>query len=117
MRVVYTFIYKRWARRKKRRWRVCAKRLGVRARQRRFVPPTGVAAQPEEFCLTTPSRQKNQSGCHVDLFPPPHCGQTTLQYCWLAAAITVLVIFTDGDASTLVETLVQLTRLVELCIQ
>jgi len=31
---------------------VCAKRLGVRARQRRFVPQTGVVAQPEEFCLT-----------------------------------------------------------------
>ena len=32
------------------RWR--AKRLGARARQRRFAPPPGLMAHPEEFCLT-----------------------------------------------------------------
>ena len=35
-----------------RRLPVCAKRLGVRAHQRRFGPETGVVSPSEEFCLT-----------------------------------------------------------------
>jgi len=54
MRVVSIFLDKRRADSEKRLWLVWvnAQRLGVRARQRRFGPETGVVAQPEEFCLT-----------------------------------------------------------------
>ncbi len=46
-----------------------------------------------------------------------YCRQTARQNWRLAVPITVFVILADDNARTLVETLVQATRLVEVCIQ
>ena len=71
-------------------------------------------------CLDVSRFRKELSILRTDLFQHPRLfsyGQTARQNWWREVAITGFVIVTDAPTRTLVETLLQVTKLVEVSIQ